>query len=234
MMEKVTLKSLVREGFGKGSCKHLRKEGQIPAVVYSDGKESVSIQVDAKELWHALHTDAGENAIITMDVAGGEKDIKKTVMVKEIQYHPVNDDFLHMDFKEISLRDKLKVKVPLLVKGEAIGVKDNEGILSQDMWEIEVECLPTEIPENLEVQVDELDINDSLHIKDITPPADVVILDDPEHVIVSVKPPQAEEEPEEEAVEGEEEPEVIKKGKGEEEEEAAEAAPAEGGAEEQS
>ncbi len=227
-MEKVKLKGLVREGLGKGSCKHLRKEGQIPAVVYKEGKKSVSIQVDAKELRHALHTDAGENAIITMDVSGGEKDQKKTVMVKEIQLHPINDDFLHVDFKEISLRDKLKVKVPIIVKGEAIGVTDKEGVLSQDMWEIEVECLPTEIPENLEVQVEGLDMNDAIHVKDLTPPAGVTILDDPEHVVVAVKPPHAEEEPEEEEGEGEGEPEVIKKGKGEEEgEEAAE----EGGAE---
>ena len=219
-MEKVVLKSALREEFGKSASKHLRKEDQIPAVVYKEGKKAISVKVDANDLWHALHTEAGENAIITMDITGGEKEIKKTVIVKEVQHDPVNDKFVHVDFHEISLKEKLKVKVPIAVKGEAIGVKEEDGVLSQDLWEMEVECLPTEIPEHIDVHVDELAIGDSIHVKDITAPAGVAILDDPEHTVVSVKPPAAEEEPvEEEAAEGEmEEPEVIKKGKAEEEE----------------
>lgn len=212
------MKALVREEKGKGACKHMRREGQIPAVVYKGGKEGISVQVDGKELWHALHTEAGENAIITMNISGGEKDIKKTVIVQETQTDPITDKFLHIDFHEISLKEKLKVNVPVTLKGEAIGVKEEEGVLAQAMWEIEVECLPTEIPEHINVKVDDLRIGDAIHIKDIVAPQGVVILDDPDQVVASVHVPQAEEEVVEEgAEEGEGEPEVIKKGKGEEE-----------------
>lgn len=234
-MEKVILKASIREDLGKSASKHLRKEGKVPGVVYKGGKAGINVEVDKGDLWHALHTEAGENAIITMDISGGEKPIKKTVILKEMQIHPISEEYLHIDFHEISLKEKLKVKVPITVKGEAVGVKEDEGLLSQLIWEVEVECLPTEIPEHIEVHVDELRIGDAIHIKDITPPEGVAFLDDAEQMIVTVNPPKMEEEvvTEEAAAEeeaGEAEPEVIKKGKKEEEEvpaEEAEAPPAE-------
>lgn len=213
-MEKIILKATIREDKKKG-CKHLRKEGLIPAVVYKDGKEGHNVQIGTKDLWHALHTEAGENAIITMKISGGEKEIKKTVIVKEKQVHPINDNFLHVDFHEISLTEKLKVSVPVRTKGEAVGVTEEEGVLTQVLWELEVECLPTNIPEHIDVNVEELKIGDAIHVKDITPPEGVVFLDDPEQVVVSVHIPKEEEEEEEEVPgeEGEVEPELIKKGK---------------------
>ena len=214
-MDKVVLKAALRESFGKSANKHLRKEGQIPAVVYKGGDKGENIQVNGNELWHALHTDAGENVIITIDISDKSQ---KTVIVKEMQVDPINDKYLHLDFQEISLKEKLKVKIPVVIKGEAVGVTEEEGILTQVSWEVEVECLPTAIPEHIDVNVAELRINDAIHVKDIVPPPDVVMLDDPEQVVVSVSPPQAEEEVEEElpGEEGEE-PELIKKGKKEEE-----------------
>jgi large subunit ribosomal protein L25 len=230
-MEKIILKAEVRESTGKDACKHLRRDGKIPAVVYKEGKKALSVQVESKDLWHVLHTDAGENAIITMDISG-DKATKKTVIVQETQHDPLNDKFLHVDFHEISMKEALKVKVPIHLKGEAIGVTEESGILNQIIWEIEVECLPTSIPERIEIIVEELKIGDAVHIQEVTPPEGVKILGDPEDVVVTVTPPQAEEE--EEAVEGEEEagtePELIKKGKKEEEEEAeGEESSAEGG-----
>jgi len=232
-MEKIILKASIREEKGKIACKHLRKDGFIPAVVYKGGKEATPIFVNNKELWHAMHTEAGENAIITLDISGDKKNSQKTVIVKETQSHPVRDELLHVDFSEISLTEKIKVNVPVHLKGEAAGVKDEDGVLNQVLWELEVECMPMSIPESIEVNVEELMIGDAVHIKDVAPPEGVVILDDPEQVIAGVNPPQAEEEPEgEEEGAGEEgeEPEVIKKGKKEEEgeegsEEAAEEAP---------
>jgi large subunit ribosomal protein L25 len=219
-MEKIILKAEIREGVGKDACKHLRRDGKIPAVVYKEGKKSLSVQVDSNDLWHALHTDAGENAIITMDISG-DKATKKTVIVQETQQDPINDKFLHVDFHEISLKEALKVNVPVHLKGEAIGVTEEDGILSQILWELEVECLPTAIPERIEINVEELKIGDAIHIQEVTPPEGVKILGEPEDVIVTVTPPKAEEEieeVEEGAEEGAEEPEVIKKGKKEEEE----------------
>ena len=222
-MEKVILNAARREDFGKGESKQLRKKGQIPGVVYKEGKKAISVQVGDKDLWHALHTEAGENAIITMDISEGQDKTKKTVIVKEVQQDPVNDRFVHVDFYEISLKEKLKVKVPIAVKGEAVGVKEDDGVLTQEAWELEVECMPTDIPEHINVQVEQLRIGDSIHVKDVTPPQDVVILNDLEQIVVSVIPPKLEEEVVEEEAPAEEaeEPDVIKKGKKEEEEEAA-------------
>jgi large subunit ribosomal protein L25 len=220
-MEKIVLKADIREGLGKIASKHLRKEGVVPGVIYKDGKAGMNVQVDQNDLWHAMHTEAGENAIITMDISGGKESSQKTVIVKELQTHPLTENFLHVDFHEISLKDKLTVKVPLVVKGEAVGVKEDEGILAQLIWELEVECLPTDIPEHIDIHVDELRIGDAIHVKDITAPQGVELLDDPEQVAATVHPPKAEEEAEEEAAAAEEagetEPEVIKKGKKEEE-----------------
>jgi len=225
-MDKIVLKASLRENKGKEVCKKMRREGHIPAVVYKDGKDALSLQVENGELWHALHTEAGTNAIITLSVSDGEKPSQKTVILKDIQLDPISDKFVHVDFHEISLKEKLKVKVPIVAKGEAIGVKEEEGVLGQIMWDVEVECLPTAIPEHIDVNVEELKIGDSIYLKDIESPADVDVLGDPEQIVLSVHPPALEEEePEVEAEEGELEPEVIKKGKAEEEGEEEEAAP---------
>lgn len=230
-MEKITLKAVVREESGKSACKHIRKDGKIPGVVYKDGEKGFSVEVDRKEFRRVLHTEAGSNVIITMEIEGKEKGEIKTVIVKETQIDPLNDKFIHVDFHEISLKDKLKVKVPIEVKGEAVGVTGSEGVLSQILWELEVECLPADIPEHVYVNVESLEIGDVIHVKELVLPKEVTVLEDPGQVVVSVHVPQAEEEAE--AVEGEEgavEPELIKKGKTEEEGEEEEAA--EGGKEE--
>ncbi|MFH1305692.1 MAG: 50S ribosomal protein L25 [Candidatus Omnitrophota bacterium] len=217
-MEKVILNAAQRANLGKGSCKQLRREGKVPAVVYKGGKIGLSIQVESKALWRALHTAAGENAIITMDIEGGDKNIKKIVIVQEVQLNPLDESYVHIDFHEISMKEKLKVKVPVTVKGTAIGVEEDEGVLTQIIWELEVECLPTEIPEHVNVHVEKLRIGDAIHVKDLELPRNVTVLDEPEQVVVSVSPPHAEEEPEEAPAEESGEPEVIKKGKKEEEE----------------
>jgi len=221
-MEKIKLKAVVRKDFGKSGCKHLRKIGEIPAVVYRGGKLGANVQIGKKDLWRALHTEAGGNAIISMDITGEEKHLKKTVIVQEIQLDPVSDEVVHVDFHEISLKEKLKVKVPVVAKGEAVGVKEEEGVLAQVVWEIEMECMPTAIPDEITVNVEGLHIGDALHIKDVEFPQDVHVLDDPEKVIASVHLPKIEEEEEKEELSEEEteEPEVIKKGKKEEEPEA--------------
>ncbi|MGB2630009.1 MAG: 50S ribosomal protein L25 [Candidatus Omnitrophota bacterium] len=232
-MEKIILNASVRGDLGKSASKHLRKEGGVPGVVYRGGKKGINIKVDNKALGHVLHTEAGENAIITMTITGGEKPVEKTVMVKELQAHPLSEEFLHVDFYEISLKEKIHVKVPLEVKGEAVGAREDEGLMAQLVWELEVECLPTAIPESIDIHVDDLRIGDAIHIKDITPPEGVAFLGDPEQPVVTVSPPQAEEEVVAEEAAGEEgaeaEPEIIKKGKKEEEEtpEGEEAPPAE-------
>ena len=212
-MEKLVMKASKREERGKNACKHMRREGLIPGIVYKGGKEALSIQVNEKELWKILHTEAGGNAIITLDIEGGTN---KTVIAHELQHDPMTDRVIHVDFHEISLTEVIKVKVPVSLKGEAAGVAEG-GVLNQVMWEIEVECKAMDLPEHINVHIEGLNIGDGIHLKDIEIPETVRVLDDGEQLVVGVNAPHVEEEVEgEPEVEGEE-PEVIKKGKLEEE-----------------
>lgn len=233
-MDFVELKAAIREGKGKEINSKIRREGIVPAVVYRKGEETVSLAIHKKDMIKALHTEAGENVILKLYVDGAKKKKERTVIIKEIQKDPVKDLILHVDFQEISLTDKLKVKVQIIAKGEAIGVKQDGGVLQHILWETEVECLPTNIPEKIEVNVSGLKIGDAIHVKDVQPPEGVKILSDPEGVVFSVEHPKVVEEVVAPIAEGEStEPEVIreKKEKPEEEGEEEEKTPAKHGGE---
>jgi len=224
-MEKVILKAQVRTETGKRAAKDLRAKRLIPANVYKGSSGALSLQVLIDDLAEVLQTKAGVNVLITLKISGGDSAVKdKTVLIKEIQREPIKDGILHVDFNEISLTDTLKINVPLAFKGEPVGVKVDSGILEHIMWELEVECLPTDIPEKIEVDVSALKIGESLHVKNIVLPEGVKALNDPELIAVIVKAPKAEVAAEEAGVEGAPEPELIRKKK--EEGEAEEAAPA--------
>lgn len=217
-MEKIVMKVFVREERGKNACKYIRRDGLVPGVVYKGGKEALSIAVDRKEIWKALHTEAGENVIITLNIEDGEKKTEKTVITHELQFDPIRDKIIHVDFHEITLTDIIRVGVPVSIKGEAAGLAEG-GVLNQALWEIEVECKAMDVPEHIEVHIEALNIGDAIHIKDLlNVPDGVKIIDDPEQLVVGVNAPHAEEEVVGEELETEEgvEPEVIKKGKKEE------------------
>lgn len=221
-MEKVILNAVIREELGKQASKRLRRLDSIPAVVYKKGKEVLPVKVNSRELFQVLHTSAGENVIITLKIKDETKEPKsvknKTVIIKEIQYQPIKGDILHLDFNEISLTEKITVNVPIGVKGEPKGVKVDGGVLDHPVKELQIECLPTEIPQRIEVHVEELKIGDSIRVKDLVVPAEVKVLTDPELTVLSVAPPHVEKPAEEVAVEEKiTEPEVIREKKPEEE-----------------
>ncbi len=210
-MKSVELEANLREKIGKTAVKKIRAQKRIPAVVYGHQvKKPISVDFDYKQFEAALHTKAGENVLINLKISGKEK-LDKTVIIKDIQHHPVTDFIEHVDLNVISLTEKIKVNVHVTVAGEAPGVKEG-GVLDLVRHEIEVECLPTHIPEKLEVNIEKLGIGDSIHIKDMKFPSDVHCMLDPDEVVVAVHAPKAEETP---AAEGEAptEPEVIAKGK---------------------
>lgn len=218
-MERIKLNASIREEKRKNKVKKLRAASFVPACLYKKGKESISIKVDKSALFKVLHTKAGENVIIDLII---EEKSKKAhpVMIKEIQAHPTKDTILHVDFNEISLTEKIKVNIPIASKGSPEAITKESGTLEHIMWEIEIECLPTEIPEKIEVNVAELKIGDKIYVKDLVLPSGVKVLTDPELIVMSGEPPHVEEVVEEGAAEGEAtEPEVIAKGKKEEEEE---------------
>lgn len=230
-MEQINLKAYKRDQIGKEFAKKMRNEGFIPAVVYK-GKDSVSLKLIKVELLKLLRGAKSGNIIINLNIfdeidskskTAKSKPDSRTVIIKEIQQEPVKGEVLHVDFNQISLTELLKVKVGIESKGESKGVKQDGGILEHIMWEIEVECLPTQIPEKIGVDVTDLAIGDSIYVKDLKVPEGVKILVDPQLIVLSVKPPAAEEvvAPKPEGEEVVEEPEVIKQKKVEETEEEA-------------
>ena len=231
--EKVILAAAVRLSVGKGPAGAARREGMVPAVVYRGGEGAVSIQVPQRELHRALHTPAGENVLITLQFNEESKETLKgnkeltggegVVLIKELQHHPVSHQVIHVDFHQISLTQKITVSVPLAFKGEAIGVKQQAGVIEHLRWELEVECLPTEIPSEIPVEISGLEKGKTLHVKELSLPAGVRVLTDPEQSVIACVEPKAEETPApaEEAAAATE-PEVLKQKKPEEEVAAAE------------
>ena len=214
-MEEIILEVQPREEIGKSKVKGLREEGFIPAVIYAEGKKSQPIKVSHRQLWQLIHQHRLESIVINLKMSEDKKQKGRSCLIKEIQYDPVKGDIVHVDFNEISLTKVIKVNVPVVAKGEPMGVKQEGGSLEHTLWEIEVECLPTDIPKDIEVDVSQLKIGDSIHIKDITFPSNVKVLNSPEAIVFSVSAPIKEEEVALPAVEGEEkqEPEVIKEKK---------------------
>jgi len=222
-MEKIYLDCLLREETGKNKVNSLRRNGSVPAVVYGHGKKSLSVKVDRSQLIKFMHAHHGaENMVITLRISGDDKNKahqeEKAVLIKEIQYHPVRDDILHMDFNQVSLTKVIQVKTPIEAKGEAEGVKQEGGVLTHILWELEIECLPTMIPEKIEVDITNMKIGDSIYVKDLVTPGDVKVLTDIEAIVFTLAPPKKEEVIEE-VPEGEvsAEPEVIKEKKEKEE-----------------
>jgi large subunit ribosomal protein L25 len=188
-MEKVILNAALRETKGKEASNRLRKEGFLPSVVYKKGKKTQTLAVNSKELSRLLHTSAGGNVIITLNI---KEDKGKTVIIKEIQYDPIKGDMIHVDFHEISLTEKIAINIPIEPKGIPAGVKNDGGILDQPLKELRIECLPTEIPKNIEVHVEGLKIGDAIRVKDLVIPANIKVLHDAELTVLSVVPPKIE------------------------------------------
>lgn len=219
-MEAIYLDVELRQDSEVGKSHLLRKNNFVPCVVYGEGKKTLSLKIDRGQLIKFMHAHhGGENMVITLKVGSADqkKAQEKAVLIKEIQKHPVTDDILHVDFNEVSLTKRIVVKVPIHSKGEPVGVKQDGGTLEHILWEMEVECLPTQIPEKLEVDVSAMKIGDTVHVKDMTLPDGVVSKQDMDAIVFNVVAPHLEEAVAPEAALGEgaasTEPEVIKKEK---------------------
>ena len=186
----------IREGKGTSSARRIRLKDQIPAILYHSGLDAISLSVDKKELYKALKTGQVIFEVIV-------KDKNQFVLVKDVQYHPVNDNIMHIDFQKVKEDEKISLEVPLRVTGEAEGVQVG-GILVQIINTITVKCKPTTIPEALIIDVTDLELNSSLSVKDIQLAADVEIITAEDLAVVSVQEPKKEEEIVEEILEGEE------------------------------
>ncbi len=194
--------------FNKNAARRVRVSGQIPAVVYGAGQESVAIAVDPKVITRILHSDSGHNSIFDLDVTGAGL-VK--AMIVDWQYEPIKGKLLHIDLKRIAMDKTMRVSVPVQLVGTPAGVKNSGGLLGQVLHEVEIECLPDDIPSHIDIDVSGLEINGAIHISDLPHNAKIKFLGD-EHALVA-HVTLVKEEAAEEVAATPAEPEVAKKGK---------------------
>lgn len=206
-----------RNVFGKNASRRLRKESQVPAILYGESIENVALVLNRKDIFQILRSGTRENTIFRVAFDGEERD----VMFKDLQVDPTTDQVLHADLIQIAMDKMIRVPIPIVHSGEPVGVKTEGGFIDFVTREVEVECLPRDIPDHIAVDIAELHIHQSLKAEHIVPPPGVRILTDPSTVLILISMPHKEEvfpgEKAEEAVVEEKEPEVIKKERAEKE-----------------
>jgi large subunit ribosomal protein L25 len=218
-----TLEATTRDTFGKNEARRTRREGRVPAVLYGgDGKGATPIAVPPKALLKILHSESGQNTLISLKLAGAGD---TRVLVKDFQIDPITHEVLHADFYRIAMDRVLEVTIPVTVHGEPKGVKQQGGILEFIRREIVIECLPADIPEHIDVDVSELMLHQGVRVRDIATNPKWKAVTEGEAMLVHVIMPKAEEvaapaDAAAAATATPAEPEVIKKGKKEEGEEA--------------
>jgi large subunit ribosomal protein L25 len=224
-LETNVLEAHAREAGTKNDARRVRRDGKIPAVVYGAGKESMSISVDPRVVTRILNSETGHNTIFDLALNGE----KTKAMIVDWQYEPIKGRLLHIDLKRIALDKVLRVSVPIFLVGEAAGVKQEGGIMEQMLREVEIECLPADIPSHIDADVSELTFGKVLRVSDLPHSEKLKFLTDANQPVAHVTSVKEEvvvtPDAAAEAAAAPAEPEVIKKGKQEAEEEGAEAAP---------
>jgi len=221
-----TLEATSRDSFGKNEARRTRREGRVPAVLYgatgdTASREATPIAVDPRAVLKILHSESGANTLISLKLAGAGD---TRVLIKEYQLDPITHQLLHADFYRVAMDRTLRVTIPVSVKGEPKGVKQEGGVLEMIRREIEIECLPADIPEGVQLDVSDLALHDGIRVRDIPVNPKWKAVSDADMMLVHVIMPKAEEAPATaEAAAATPaapaEPEVIKKGKKEEAEE---------------
>ncbi len=226
-MEQINFDVQIRKNTGSAGARQVRRSNLIPGIVYGGNSKPTTIQADRKAYDRIFRQHAGESLIYHLNLVDEGKKISDfPAIIKDVQLHPVTDEVIHIDFNRISLDKEIEIKVKVLSKGDAVGVKKDGGTLEHLMWELDVICLPTNIPHHLEADVTNLGVHDSIHVKDLVLPQGVRTKHDPESVVITVAGSMREEVAAAAPAEGEaeaagSEPEVLKEKKKEEGAEAA-------------
>ncbi len=219
-METIPFKATLRSETGTRAARRLRAQGVVPGVLYGRGMDTVPLAVEARELLKRIGRHTARGTIVSLDIEGGDADDRHAI-IRDVQWHPVTQAPLSVDFLRISLTERITVPVPIQLVGEPVGVEEG-GVLDHVLREVEISVLPLEVPEALQLDVSQLQVGDSLQVRDIAAPEGVEILSDPDETVAVVVAPSEVEEAEEEVLE--EEMELEEAGEEEEaaEEEAAE------------
>lgn len=217
-MEEIQLNVQIREKTGKQSVRAIRRQQAIPAVIYGGDESTQAISIDQRTFERLERAHHGESFLIRLNIFKDQEPVTNcAALIKEIQHDPVSSEMTHVDFIRVSLKKKIEVQVPIVASGDAIGVKEG-GSLDHHLWELDLICLPTNIPKNIVVDVAGLKIGDAILVKNLVLPEGIRTDHDPEDIVLSVVPPMREEGVETpESQEGSVEPEIIKKEKKKEE-----------------
>ena len=175
-----------RDDSGKGVARKLRAAGRVPAVFYGHDQEATPLSVDAREMVHVLHTSGGSNVLLDLVVDGKPH----LAMPREIQRDYIHNKLIHIDFLAVSRTETITVEVPVVEFGEAAGVKEG-GVVEHHLRDLRVECLPQDVPDQLQVDITELNIGDMIHVRDVPVPAGITVLTNPEDAVLSVITPAA-------------------------------------------
>ena len=213
-MELIDLNATIRKTTGNGPARQLRATGQMPAILYGPDMDPIMLAVTVSDLEKVLKTSNIGQVLLNLNIKNGQT-ITKTAMIKELQRKPVSGEFLHIDFYEVAMDRKIRVNIPIVAIGKSVGVEAG-GVLQTIRHEVEVLCLPNEIPETIELDVTNLDVGDSLHVNDIPLEGNIEIPSDTNFTVITVLSPTKEEEEVAEELEEEEEGEGLEAAEGEE------------------
>jgi len=195
MAQQAKLTVQMRTQVGRNAIKKVRKEGLIPGVIYGVGQEPINLEVNGRQLSTVLAHASSENILLELEIVDGDNKRNSLAMIQEVQHHPIQRQILHVDFHAVSATEKITAEVPIETIGEPVGVKTNGGLLEHNLRDLEVECLPADLPERIEVDVTNLDINQSIHVKDLKLPPGVEAVTDADLTVVAVSAARVDEEP---------------------------------------
>jgi large subunit ribosomal protein L25 len=214
MAQQVKLKAQKRTVVGRNAIKKIKKEGLVPGVIYGSQAEPMALQVESRALTNVLAHASSEHVLVELEIADGSQSTNRLALIQEVQHHPLKRQLLHVDFHAVSVTEKIVSEVPIEAVGEPVGVRTFGGLLEYSLRSLEVECFPQDLPDIVRVDVTNLNIGESFHVRDIPLPSGVEALTDADLTVVSVVASRVGEEVVE-AAEAPAAPEVITEKKGE-------------------
>ena len=195
MAQQAKLTVQKRVQVGRNAVKKVRKEGLVPGVIYGTGQEPINLEVNSRQLSTVLAHASSENILLELEIVDGDNRHSSLAIIKEVQHHPLQAEIVHVDFHAVSATEKITAEVPIETLGEPVGVKTHGGLLEHILRSLEVECLPGDLPARIEVDVTNLDIGQSVHVKDLQLPSGVEAVTDADLTVVAVSAARVEEEP---------------------------------------
>ncbi len=194
MAQQAKLTAQRRTQVGRNAIKKIKADGMVPGVIYGSAQEPVNLQINGRELLNVLSRASGENILVEFEILDGGEKQNALAMIQEVQHHPLQREILHVDFHAVSANETVSAEVPIETVGEAVGVKVHGGLLEHILRYLEVECLPADLPQVIEVDVTNLDVGQSLHVRELKLPPGVEAITDAEQTVVAVVESRVEEE----------------------------------------